>query len=347
MVSFSQRPERPQKPPVEARPNTSTLLDPEDYDLAIVSFSGGKDSLSLVLHLLDIGFPKDKIELWHQAVDGRPGVDPRFFDWPCTESYCRAVAQALGLPIKFQWREGGMEGEITKVDRPTAPASFELPDGTIGTTGGKGEPNTRLMFPSPEKDLRKRWCSALLKADVCDAAINNDPRLKAANVLLLTGERREESDKRASFPQIEKHGSTTLRRRVDQWRAIINWPEERVWEAIERWRINPHPAYHLGWGRLSCMSCIFGDADQWASVRDLDPKLFKKILGYEHSFGRNVKMTKGDVEAWADRGKSFVPPDADMIRLAMSEDYPAELVIVPEGKWELPLGAYKRSGGPT
>ncbi len=334
-----------EKLPTDIKPNTSELLDPDEYDLAIVSFSGGKDSLACVLHLLDIGFPKEKMELHHQAVDGWPGVDPRFFDWPCTESYCRAVAKALDIPIKFQWREGGFEREINKVDAPLAPLSFELPDGTIGTVGGKGEPNTRLMFPAAVADLRTRWCSAILKIDVSNSAINNDPRLKEANVLVVTGERRQESNNRARYAQIEEHKSTTRSRRVDQWRAIINWREERVWETIERWSINPHPAYFLGWGRVSCLSCIFGNPDQWASVRQISPEGFAKILGYERQFGHTIQQS-GDIEHLANKGRSFVPPDAEMIRLAMSEDYPEELVMVPPGKWELPLGAYKRSGGP-
>ena len=184
-------------------PNTSELLPFPEYDLIIVSYSGGKDSTACLLHLLELGVPREQIELWHQAVDGRPGVDPRFFDWPCTESYCRAFAQVMNVPIKFQWREGGMEREINKVNAPLAPASFELPDGSIGTVGGHGDPHTRLMFPMPTRDLRVRWCSSTLKIDVASAAINNDPRLKNANVLMVTGERRQESPNRAKYATVE------------------------------------------------------------------------------------------------------------------------------------------------
>lgn len=41
------------------------LLPLEDYDLIIVLFSGGKDSLACYLKLLEMGVPKEKIELWH------------------------------------------------------------------------------------------------------------------------------------------------------------------------------------------------------------------------------------------------------------------------------------------
>nr|NIQ80315.1 hypothetical protein [Anaerolineae bacterium] len=94
--------------------DTSTLLPFDQYDQVIVSFSGGKDSLACVLHLLEQGVPPEKIELWHQAVDGRPGVAERFFDWPVTEAYCNAVSEALQIPIRYQWRENGFLGEMLK-----------------------------------------------------------------------------------------------------------------------------------------------------------------------------------------------------------------------------------------
>lgn len=333
------------KLPVEIRPDTSQLLPFNEYDLIIVSFSGGKDSLACLLHLLEQDVPERKLELWHQAVDGQPGHSERFFDWPCTESYCKAVARLVEIPLRFQWRVGGFEREINKVNAPLAPSGFQLPGGRIGSSGGQGTPNTRLMFPAPVASLQTRWCSAILKIDVASAAINNDPRLKSAKVLVVTGERRQESNNRARYATVEEHRSNTQSRRVDQWRPILDWREEKVWEIIERWRINPHPAYHLGWSRVSCLSCIFGNPDQWASVRQIEPKMFEKILAYEHEFGRTIQQS-GDIEHLANKGKSFLPDDPEMIRLALSEHYPEDLILVPEGKWVLPRGAFKRSGGP-
>lgn len=330
--------------PTEIRQDTSTLLPFDQYDYVIVSFSGGKDSLACVLYALELGIPKNKIELFHQAVDGRPGVDPRFFDWPCTESYCRDVARTLGLPIKFQWREGGFEREINKQDSPTAKVGFELPDGSIGQAGGTGDPNTRLMFPAAVADLRTRWCSAVLKIDVATAAINNDPRFKRGKILEITGERRQESNNRARYAEVEKHKSTTLSRRVDQWRAIIDWPEEKVWEIIQRWGIRAHPAYHLGWGRVSCMFCIFGNPSQWRSAQAVNPTMFWRILNYERQFGRTIQQG-GDIEHLASKGESYIPDDPEMIRMAMSDHLPVGYSQAGAA-WTLPFGAFKRSGGP-
>src|SRR5437660_1081661 len=89
------------------RPDTRVLLSLEQYDVILVSFSGGKDSLALVLDLLERGISRDRIQLWHQCVDGEADVDQPFVDWPCTESYVRAVGEALGVRVLFQWRCGG------------------------------------------------------------------------------------------------------------------------------------------------------------------------------------------------------------------------------------------------
>ena len=229
---------------------------------------------------------------------------------------------------------------------PTAPIGFQLPDGSVGQAGGTGAPNTRLMFPAAVADLRTRWCSAILKIDVATAAINNDPRFKKAKVLEVTGERRQESNNRARYAQVEEHKSTTRNRRVDQWRAIIDWREDKVWDVIKRWRLRPHPAYYLGFGCVSSLPCIFGNPDQWASVKAIAPQLFRKILGYEDQFDHTIQQG-GNIEHLASKGKSFVPDTPEMIEIAMSEEIPEDYVkLAPGEEWVMPIGAFKRSGGP-
>lgn len=82
----------------EHRPDTSTVLPFEQYDVVVVGLSGGKDSLAAALQLFDLGVSKHKIEFWHQHVDGAPGA-PGFMDWPITEDYCRKLAHAFDVPI--------------------------------------------------------------------------------------------------------------------------------------------------------------------------------------------------------------------------------------------------------
>lgn len=350
--------------PATARDDTSTLLPFEEYDYIIVSFSGGKDSTACVLHLLELGVDPGRIELWHQAVDGRPGHDERLWDWPCTEAYCRAFAEALGCPLYFQWKEGGYLGEMLREHEGTAPTSFETPDGDIlEAAQGRVRPRTRMRFPQVSKDLSVRWCSAYLKIDVASKVFTNDPRFSepGTSALIITGERRQESGGiegravgRALYAEVDRHKATTRTRRVDQWRAVLGWEESEVWAILERNRVRPHPAYYLGWSRVSCMPCIFGDPHQWASVQAIAPRVFDRLLAYEHQFTEFHNAPAfirkgGDLEFWAAKGEAYDVDDVpDELSLAMSEDYPTDLVIVPEGEdWVLPKGAYGHAGGPT
>jgi len=334
-------------PKSSPKPNTSELLPLEAYDKVIISYSGGKDSLACLLYILDLGVPKDRIELWHQHVDGEPGVDSTFMDWPVTEAYCKATGEAMGIPVRFQWKQGGFKGEMLRENSRTNGVGFELADGTVVRldSSTRGKETTRRKFPQVSANLSVRWCSAYLKIDVAGRAINNDPELKNSKILFVTGERREESAARARYAEMEPHRSNTKSRRVDQWRAIIDWTEQEVWDIIKRNRINPHPAYRLGWGRVSCMACIFADKNQWASIRELDPKCFNKVSAYESEFGVTIQRKDSIVEQ-ADKGESFIGAAPESLKQeALGKGFSASDFFVDD--WEMPSGAFKRCGGPT
>jgi hypothetical protein len=120
-----------------------------------------------------------------------------------------------------------------------------------------------------------------------------------------------------------------------------------VWAIIERWRVQPHPAYRLGWGRVSCAACIFGSPKQWASLRQVAPERFERIAQYEEEFGVTIQR-KRSVRRLAVLGQPYeaTTADPDLVAVAMSREY-TEPVLVPEGQWELPAGAYGDSCGPS
>lgn len=322
------------------KPNTAELLPFAEYDRCIVSYSGGKDSTALVYWALE-RFPKSKIELWHQDVDGGSPL----MDWPVTPAYVRAVAAALGVRIRFQWKVGGFEREMLRENALTAPTQFELEDGSIGEAGGTtGKPSTRLKFPQVSADLSVRYCSPYLKIDVAAKAINNDPALATAKLLFLTGERREESSARSRYAQTELHRCHNQKRTVHQHRPVIDWAERSVWEAHESLGLVPHPAYRIGYGRLSCQHCIFQDANQAATNRLISPAAFAKLVQYEQRFGVTVKRNQ-TLTALADSGTPYVGSGcSSLVGLALDTHY-TESVLCDQ--WELPSGAYKRSGGPN
>ena len=89
------------------------LLPLEEYDLVIVLFSGGKDSTAAYFKLLELGVPKNKIELWHHDIDGKN--KERRMDWPCTQEYVKAFAEREKVTLRVSWRDQGFWGEVYRV----------------------------------------------------------------------------------------------------------------------------------------------------------------------------------------------------------------------------------------
>jgi len=319
--------------------------DLTSYDHIIVAFSGGKDSMACFLHLLDLGVDMSKVELWHHDIDGRES--DALMDWVCTPDYCRKFAQAFDVPIYYSWKEGGFEREMLRDETATSPTHWENLDGTIGTTGGKGKPNTRRKFPQVSANLSVRWCSAYLKVSVCESAIRNQERFNHARTLVITGERAEESAARAKYKTFEPDRADNRDGRngrlVDRWRAVHEWKEERVWEIIERYKVRAHPCYYLGWGRCSCAACIFGSCHQFASLAKIDPEKVERVAAYEKEFDCTIQR-KLSVPELVEKGTPYEVMTEEDIKDARSKEYNREIIVED---WQLPAGAYGESCGPS
>lgn len=318
------------------------------YDRYLVAFSGGKDSIACLLHLIEMGVPREKIEVHHHEIDGGPG-EKSFMDWPCTPAYCEAFCREFGLTYYPSWKVGGFYGEMMRDNELTKPTAFQTPEGEIVTVGGcNGKPNTRKMFPQVSANLTVRYCSAYLKIMVMDTLINNQERFLHGKTLVVTGERAQESAARARYNVFEPHradrrGGKKVQRHIDHWRPVHDWKEEKVWEIIERHSILPHPAYRLGWGRLSCMTCIFGSPSQWASVNKIDPARFKLMAKLEEDFGCTIHRTKNLYQR-IENAKPYEDMDPNLVIAALTPAYEQSIITL---NWELPKGAFGESAGPT
>ncbi len=323
---------------------SSPVVHLDSYDRIIVCFSGGKDSLACLLYLLEQGVSPDRITLHHHLVDGREGST--MMDWPVTEAYCQAIAKAFGIPISFSWRVGGMEREMLRNDASTAPVAIPA-GGGHALIGGDGPRGTRLKFPQLSASLTTRWCSAYLKIDVFARYLCNEAQFQNSRTLVLTGERAEESASRANYKMFEPHradrrDSERLGRHIDHYRPVHAWTENEVWEIIEGWQVVAHPAYHLGWGRVSCRQCIFGSKHQWATVRALAPEAFDNIAQHEREFKVTIHRSM-PVTALADAGTPYTT-DPYWVELANSTSF--DMPVFTD-RWTLPQGAYGESCGPT
>lgn len=168
------------------------LLPLEDYDLIVVLFSGGKDSTACFLKLLELGVPKEKIELWHHDIDG--GHPSRTMDWKCTRNYVEAVAKAFDVTLRVSYRVNGFFGELYRIGasepiewidpdtgevRQCKPSNNYLKCKEIKEQATEEmeellkEYGYRMKFPAKSPDLSRRWCSAYLKICVADSVVSN------------------------------------------------------------------------------------------------------------------------------------------------------------------------------
>jgi 3'-phosphoadenosine 5'-phosphosulfate sulfotransferase (PAPS reductase)/FAD synthetase len=321
------------------------IKDPAQKVKVIIAFSGGKDSVAMVLKCIyEFKIPKDQIELWHHEVDGD---GENLFDWKCTPSYCQAFADAMGIPILFSYSGGGILREMFRENEYRQPMYFQ------DVAGGeyiRTEPrqlakdiSTKRKFPAVANDLKTRWCSSVVKIEVMSKAINRLPRFKNQNFVVMTGERRAESKNRAKYHEIEKYKAkkkpSKSSRQALTWRCVIDMSTNEIWDMYRTYKIQPHPCYELGWGRCSCQLCIFGQKDTWASINQISPEKVQKIVDIEKELDHTLynefekipfnppKYVKSGVNAGEEkfqsgdkaknvfeskvvRGKSFIPKEA-------------------------------------
>lgn len=334
---------------VTVRPSIN-LLPFNEYDHIIISESGGKDSMACLFYLLDLGVTAEKIELWHQSVDGGENDLVEFMDWPVTESYIEAVGQHFGIQTSFQWREGGIYNELMRKDSLTGDVYYCDNGQLIHLPTRNGKKNTRLRWPAMSPDLRVRWCSPYVKIDVFRRVLNNHPRFKDKKVLVVTGERREESSNRAKYAESEIHACDSKKRLVHAWRPVIDWSERRIWDEYEKRRFLPHPAYLLGWNRTSCFGCIFSTADLWAMMREISPERFLRLVEMEKELNHTIDTNRLTLEQKANMGSiERLPKDKRLskwVKLALNRSFNENDLVMD--RWELPAGALVGAvGGPV
>lgn len=196
------------------------LLPLEEYDKIIVLFSGGKDSLCAVLNLLELGVPKEKIELWHHDIDG--GHPSRRMDWRCTSAYVKSFAEAMGIKLLVSYRVNGFFGELYRLGA-SEPVEWIDPDtGEVlrckeSTNYKKCEElkktcteeleeklkeyGYRYRFPAKSADLSRRWCSAYLKVMVASSVIANIDQMEHLKELEELGGKRQKFPAKGSTHQ--------------------------------------------------------------------------------------------------------------------------------------------------
>ena len=342
------------------------IKDPVKDVKVLIAFSGGKDSVAMVLKCIyEWNIPPSQIKLYHHEVDGK---DEKLFDWPCTTSYCQSFAKALGVEILFSYSGGGILREMYRENETRQPMYFQTEqDGKFHVSQPrkqKDDYKTRLKWPAIANNLQTRWCSSVAKIEVMSRCITNDPAFKSANIVIMTGERRVESANRSKYEEVEAYKGSTKKRTVITWRSVIDLVDKDVWDLYAKYKIQPHPCYELGWGRCSCQLCIFSNENIWASNNELSPERIKRISeieldlkskGSELPFLYAKKATKkqkaaknlninesgyianGIYKDQVDKGKSFLDKSAvDRWKKEALSEFTSPIFVK---NWSLPKGA--------
>ncbi|RCW41612.1 hypothetical protein [Paenibacillus prosopidis] len=329
------------------------LFPLNEYDTVILHLSGGADSMGCLFWLKKEGLDFSKLEIWHQAVDGKGEDYNEFWDWPVTEAYCEAVAEAFGVPIYYQWREGGLYGELMRENRLAGDVLYMDKGNIVRLETKKGKHSTRKRFPAQSADLMRRWCSASGKSDPARRTLNNNPRyvgstFKPKKILFITGERRSEGGNRSNYLKAEKHSSTTRKRIVHHWRPVIDETKASMFELHREFGIMPHPVYYLGFGRVSCMGCVFSTAHQWAALQHIAGERVERFAQTEQLIGHTVDVKLTVVEKAAKGAMEKVLPLNDpnlprWIEMALSRSFTTEDLFTKE--WIMPIGASRGCDG--
>lgn len=241
-------------------PSEMLLLD--EYDEVHINVSGGADSVATALvALYGYRIPKNKIKLVHMRVDGDPKSGKRpLFDWPQTDGYLEYLKKALDLPLIVIWDELGLEGRIRE----------------------------RGMFPSSQC----RFCTSYLKRDVYAKWVRQFDNIK---ILLMTGERSEESTERAEKPVFRVHSAnaTGKKNRLVHWfKPIKAMLKTEVRQLCADHGIELHPCYE--WvSRCSCKFCIFNTSAEMSRTSQLFPEDWAYLKQMEQDLGHTMKSKDG------------------------------------------------------
>lgn len=244
----------------------------KEADHVVVCVSGGKDSSVLMQYAVDT-FPKEKLHFVHAEID---------IDWSVTKQVCLDQAQHFNITMNFVHavsKKGERRGFLDILTGPRV----NRESGAIG----------QYQFP----DNGNRWCTSALKTGPLDKFA----RKFKGKVLILIGERAEESPKRAKLEAWRPQPLMSVNgREVVKFSPILKMKKEEVWAQINFHQIPVHPCYSWGVSRASCAICIFSSNKEIRIASEKDPEIVRKYMEAEakinHTFRYKKTKKQGEVK---------------------------------------------------
>jgi 3'-phosphoadenosine 5'-phosphosulfate sulfotransferase (PAPS reductase)/FAD synthetase len=227
-----------------------------DYDIIMVSTSGGKDSQAMLSYICDLAEAegvRDRVQAVH--------ADLGEMEWGGCPELAAEQAEFYGVPFHVVQRSQGdiLEHVLTKhannvkrgKERPPWPG-YQIRDCTSDHKRGQ-------IWTAYTKVVRE-WNAARRAAGKAK---------RPCKVLDCQGLRAEESRKRERQPGLAYNKGASNKNKTEAWvlehgvRAVYtwlpiqDWSTEQVWERINADGAPHHWAYDIGMPRLSCCFCFY------------------------------------------------------------------------------------------
>lgn len=236
----------------------------------IVSMSGGKDSTATLLVARELEVPN------LSAVVADTG-----HEHPETYDYIHYLGEVTGVPIRwvkadFSWQIAGKRKFIeTKWREKGVAESVVL--GALEVLHPTGNPFLDLClwkgrFPS----TKARFCTNELKRNPIIEQVYL-PLMDGENMLLSwQGVRADESPARRYLAERDEIGGGLF-----NYRPILKWTVDSVFEAHRAAGIKPNPLYLQGCNRVGCMPCIMCAKDELRQIAARWPEEVDRVREWE------------------------------------------------------------------
>lgn len=132
-------------------------------------------------------------------------------------------------------------------------------------------------FPSAKarfctEHLKMRPMREWLRSQIDTRALSSD------DLIQCTGIRAEESSSRAKMSEFVEMDEFF---KLPQWRPIISWTWQEVFDCHERHQVAPNPLYKQGMSRVGCMPCIMSNHSELAEIAVRFPETIYKVEAAE------------------------------------------------------------------
>lgn len=237
----------------------------------VVSVSGGKDSTALLLVALAQEVPN------LQAVFADTGNEHEQ-----TYDYVRYLAEKTGVPIR--WVKADLSGQFARRRKyvqekwPEKGVPEQVIQRALSVLHPTGNPYLDLcMLKGRFPARRSQFCTQVLKRDVIFSEVFS-PLMDLGPSMILSwqGVRREESLARRYLPECDEVGGGLF-----NYRPILKWPVEAVFEAHRYMGVDPNPLYSQGMSRVGCMPCVNCSKDELAAIAVRFPAEVERVREWE------------------------------------------------------------------